>query len=186
MRAFSMTMILATMAVATPVAAATSIAGSNPGLTSLGSFAAGTYQITASGLIDLTGSPGSGFTIRPDGVPDTPVTFPGYAYFNPAGSVIADGNYGIAGSAFKIGSLVGSLIAAPGAGDWFGIGYGTIVTLAAPGAIYAIVNDTYFPNNGGTFEVDVSPVPEPASWALLIAGFGLTGAAMRRRERVAG
>lgn len=26
------------------------------------------------------------------------------------------------------------------------------------------------------------PVPEPASWALLIAGFGLTGAAMRRRR----
>lgn len=28
-------------------------------------------------------------------------------------------------------------------------------------------------------------VPEPASWALLIAGFGLTGAAMRRRRQVA-
>jgi hypothetical protein len=27
-----------------------------------------------------------------------------------------------------------------------------------------------------------SPMPEPASWALLIAGFGLTGAAMRRRR----
>jgi len=28
-------------------------------------------------------------------------------------------------------------------------------------------------------------VPEPASWAMLIAGFGLTGAAMRRRSRTA-
>jgi hypothetical protein len=27
-------------------------------------------------------------------------------------------------------------------------------------------------------------VPEPAAWALMIAGFGLTGAAMRRRSRV--
>ena len=30
---------------------------------------------------------------------------------------------------------------------------------------------------------DISPgVPEPAAWAMLIAGFGLTGAAMRRRR----
>jgi hypothetical protein len=28
-------------------------------------------------------------------------------------------------------------------------------------------------------------IPEPASWALLIAGFGLTGAAMRRRRALA-
>ena len=31
----------------------------------------------------------------------------------------------------------------------------------------------------------ISDVPEPASWAMLIAGFGLTGAAMRRRRSVA-
>jgi hypothetical protein len=30
----------------------------------------------------------------------------------------------------------------------------------------------------GTF----TAVPEPASWAMLIAGFGLTGAVMRRRR----
>ncbi|KPF71739.1 hypothetical protein IP88_10475 [alpha proteobacterium AAP81b] len=35
--------------------------------------------------------------------------------------------------------------------------------------------------NGALFKVG-SYVPEPASWALLIAGFGLTGAAMRRRR----
>jgi hypothetical protein len=31
-----------------------------------------------------------------------------------------------------------------------------------------------------------APVPEPTSWALLIAGFGLSGAALRRRRAVAG
>jgi hypothetical protein len=33
------------------------------------------------------------------------------------------------------------------------------------------------PGNGG--------VPEPAAWAMMLAGFGLVGAAMRRREKVA-
>ena len=42
--------------------------------------------------------------------------------------------------------------------------------------------------NGGiqnlsfTFDNGVGGVPEPASWAMMIAGFGLTGAAMRRRR----
>jgi hypothetical protein len=31
---------------------------------------------------------------------------------------------------------------------------------------------------------NVAAVPEPASWAMMIAGFGLAGAAMRRRQRV--
>ena len=34
---------------------------------------------------------------------------------------------------------------------------------------------TYAPNNG---------IPEPAAWAMMLAGFGLTGAAMRRRAKV--
>ncbi|WP_372917730.1 PEPxxWA-CTERM sorting domain-containing protein, partial [Sandarakinorhabdus sp.] len=34
------------------------------------------------------------------------------------------------------------------------------------------------------FDASLFGVPEPASWAMLIAGFGLTGAAMRRRRTV--
>jgi hypothetical protein len=36
-----------------------------------------------------------------------------------------------------------------------------------------------------TFDWKSDPVPEPASWALMIGGFGLTGAALRRRRMAA-
>jgi hypothetical protein len=36
--------------------------------------------------------------------------------------------------------------------------------------------------NGALFKTG-NYVPEPATWAMLIAGFGMTGAAMRRRQQ---
>lgn len=53
--------------------------------------------------------------------------------------------------------------------------------------LQALDNETaYFNLHTTTFRPgeirgQIAAVPEPASWALLIAGFGLTGAAMRRR-----
>lgn len=45
-------------------------------------------------------------------------------------------------------------------------------------------NHSYF-NDSTFFSGSISgPVPEPASWALMLGGFGLMGAAMRRRTRV--
>lgn len=42
-------------------------------------------------------------------------------------------------------------------------------------------------NAGGTLTIMyfIDDIPEPGTWAMLIAGFGLTGAAMRRRRRAA-
>jgi hypothetical protein len=40
------------------------------------------------------------------------------------------------------------------------------------------------PGGSGSYELTISAVPEPTSWGMLITGFGLTGAAMRRRQRV--
>lgn len=71
----------------------------------------------------------------------------------------------------------------------------------------ALVSDTFAPGltfglNAGTitinwagiltaphdfravFDVGVAAIPEPATWAMMIAGFGLAGAAMRRRTRI--
>jgi len=175
----------AAVAFAAPAFAATSVAANQASTTDLGFFAAGTYTISASGLVDMVGPPGSGFTIRPDGTPDSPVTTPGYADFNPDGAFFADGAFGPGGTTARIGALMGSLSSAPSALDWFLIGFGKTITMANAGHIYAQVNDTAYANNGGAFIVEVSQaVPEPAAWAMMIGGFILTGAAMRRRRMV--
>ena len=48
----------------------------------------------------------------------------------------------------------------------------------SPGAGIAAISD-FAPDNSNA---SVTSVPEPASWALLIAGFGIVGAAARRRR----
>lgn len=156
--------------------------GSQPTLTDLGFFTAGIYSITASGTVELV--PENTFTMNPDGTPTTPVTAPNYAYFNPTGSFIADGHYGFAGTAGKIGALVGTLSATPGVNDWFLIGYSKQLTLASAGHIYAAVNETYAVNDSGAFSVTVTAVPEPESYALFLAGLGLMGLVARRRRTV--
>lgn len=182
--------LYATVAVAasfaSPIALATPVSSGGFGvtgtLTDLGSFAAGTYQITASGIVDLVGAGGT-FQMSPDGTPAAPVSAAGYAYFNPVGSYIADGNYGAAGSNARIGALIGTLTATPAsASDWFLIGYAKTITLTNAGHIYASVNDTYHQNNVGSFEVNVAAVPEPESYALFLAGVGLMGTIARRRR----
>ena len=48
------------------------------------------------------------------------------------------------------------------------------------------VNDGRYNDNSGRFDITLfqlrNAVPEPATWAMMIAGFGLVGAAMRRRR----
>ncbi len=45
-----------------------------------------------------------------------------------------------------------------------------------------------YPLSGGVFEATLAPgiggIPEPATWTMLIAGFGMVGGAMRRRIKV--
>ncbi len=59
----------------------------------------------------------------------------------------------------------------------FALTYGTTYTLRFTG--FVLPDATVFIDNVSLATTDV---PEPASWAMIIAGFGLTGAAMRRRR----
>jgi len=88
--------------------------------------------------------------------------------------------YGIVGSGLGAGTGVG------GATDDFSMAFNPY-NGAVANLLYANAN----PAIGGTFadRIVLTPaaaaVPEPATWGMLIVGFGLTGAAMRRRVRFA-
>lgn len=178
--------LLVTFTCIGPVQAASVLANQST-LTDLGLFSAGSYQISATGIVSLAGTAGDTvFDVGPDGVPVSPVLIPGYSYFNPNGSPfdIPGGNAtGPGGATLNLGAVIGSLVAAPTTGDFFLIGNGANISLGTAGHIYALVNDTFYSNNDGSFTLSVAAIPEPASWALMIAGFGLAGAAMRRRRQ---
>ena len=167
-------------------ASAVQVFANSAAVTDLGTFAAGMYHLTvpSSEFVDLVGD--GSFPIHADGTPAPAVTNPGYiAQFNPNGSFTADGNFGPAGNVAKIGALAGTFNPAPATpSDFFLIGFGTTVTLASAGHIYALVNDTFSPNNTGVFNVTISAVPEPAQAVLLLAGLGVVGVVGRRRSCV--
>ena len=170
---------------ATGLASATSVSAGGSGgvgtLTDLGLFAAGTYTLAGTGVVDLVGD--GSFLIKPDGTPLATITTPGYGYFNPSGSYLADGNYGAAGANARIGALIGTFSATPTtAADWFLIGDSDTFTLAAAGHVYASVNDTYHDNDTGAFSVEVSAVPEPAEVGMILGALSMFALLRRRRS----
>lgn len=65
-----------------------------------------------------------------------------------------------------------------------------ITALVTPGQTYIIhfgqVDNQFFFNQGvDNVSVFATPIPEPATWAMLITGFGLVGFAARRRSEIA-
>jgi hypothetical protein len=184
--------VAASACLAGAASASAFVSGSNSGTTDLGLFSAGTYHVTGSGTVDLVGPVGSGFDLNADGVPTSTVTAPGYGYFNPNGSYTADGNYGPGGPTIKFGALMGSFIPVAPLGDfaavqpnYFNLGVSSTIVLASAGHLYGQVNDSFYSNNGGGFEVSLSAVPEPGAWALMLVGIGGLGAALRARRGLA-
>ena len=157
------------------------------GLTFLGAFAAGTYQFTDTGVVDIAGD--GRFRLTPDGRPETTVTEPGYAYFNPNGADNDFGTRGPAGAGVNLGALIGTFSATPsGAASFFLLGSSRTLTLASAQNIFALVNDTYYANNTGSFDVTfvrLTPtvVPEPSQAALVLLSLGALGVVGRKRSR---
>jgi hypothetical protein len=73
------------------------------------------------------------------------------------------------------GALVGD-----NGGHFFLIGTGTQIS-GLSGDVTAGYWDSYYPDNSGFQTLSVS-VPEPAVWALMLAGFAGLGAALRKRR----
>ena len=57
----------------------------------------------------------------------------------------------------------------------------SMFTLAAPQTVKFWIFDDFLSDNSGGVSLNVAAIPEPANWAMLIAGFGMVGAMMRSR-----
>jgi hypothetical protein len=62
-------------------------------------------------------------------------------------------------------------------------GLGKFTLTTATTMKFWIPDAIFFLDNDGGVSFSLTAVPEPASWALMIGGFGLTGAVLRRRRR---
>lgn len=90
------------------------------------------------------------------------------------------GNHSQGGLVASFGSLVGQI----GSGSFFKIGTSFTGTASASGVLKLFYFDSDYSNNTGSILAHVTSVPEPETYALLLAGLGLMGTIARRRKAV--
>jgi hypothetical protein len=91
-------------------------------------------------------------------------------------------------TAFNLNSLLGLFNGSSPSIFEIGDG-GTFVAPAGATELYLGTADTYqYNNNTGSFNVSVTGVPEPGTWAMMVVGLGIIGAGLRfsRRKNVLG
>lgn len=100
----------------------------------------------------------------------------------PVGTLIGQsfGLWSQNGFSAPYGALVGEI-----GGTFRVLGANTIQSAWGSGTLKLYNWDSNREDNTGAISFNVSVVPEPATWAMLIAGFGLVGAAARRRRATA-
>lgn len=99
------------------------------------------------------------------------------------GTIIGPGNFGNYvqnGLSAPYGSLVGQI----GNGSFFFIGTNYNGVAAASGTLSLYYFDSNYEDNTGSIVANVSAVPEPSTWAMMILGFvGVGFLAYRRRHQ---
>ena len=104
---------------------------------------------------------------------------------NAIGTVIGDniyGNWTQNGLTAAYGTLVGQF----NSGSFFSIGTAYTGTASTTGTLKLFYFDSNYGDNSGSVMASVTAVPEPETYAMLLAGLGVMGAIARRRARKQG